>query len=36
MIFKILVKNRDKLKILVGDIPVSVSTGSDYIFVDGK
>ncbi len=36
MIFKILVKNKDKFKILIGDIPVSVSTESDFIFVDNK
>jgi len=36
MVFKILSKNSEKFKILVGDIPVLVSTKSDFVFVENK
>jgi|TARA_B100001059_G_scaffold208489_1_gene220788 hypothetical protein len=36
MVFKILLKNKDKLKVLIGDIPISVSADNDYVFVDNK
>ena len=36
MVFKILLKNKDKIKVLIGDIPISVSSDKDYVFVDSK
>ncbi len=36
MVFKILLKNKDKMKVLIGDIPISVSSDKDYVFVDSK
>ena len=36
MVFKILLKNKEQIKVLIGDIPVSISSDKDYVFVDNK
>ena len=36
MIFKVLNKNKNKLKVLIGDMSISVNSDKDYVFAENK